>query len=205
MPIDIMLVANVAEPPLAVLRQEHGNAEGMDGRVTEPFIEEATAAVEPVEIRLVAVGAEEIQGSDLEVGEELAVIVVTASSAVGVKQPIEVSVRVDEFRMCVDEGAGAGPERREGAGVVEDVHVEAVFEIVVAHEAEDVIVDVAEEVDVRFDAPVPVEVAEAGVLVEEARVPAAHVPVGYHPAFADADGAEVFERVHEARFVDPGG
>lgn len=54
---------------------------------------------------------------------------------------------MDEFGVCVDEGAGSGPEGGEGAGVVEDVHVEAVFHVVVAHEAEDVVVDVAEEVD----------------------------------------------------------
>ena len=198
-----MLVSNIAEPPLLMFGQEHGHAEGMNGRVTKPFVVEAAGTVKPVEISLVALGAEEVEGTDLEVGEELAVIVIAA--VLRVEQPIEVGVWVDEFRVGVDEGAGAGPEGGKGAGVIEDVHVEAVAEVVVAHEAEDVVVNVAEEVDVRFDAPVPVEVAEAGVLVEEARVPAAHVPVGYHPAFADADGAEVFERVHEARFVDPGG
>jgi len=60
-------------------------------------------------------------------------------------------------------------------------------------------------VDVWFDAPVEVEFEEARVAVEEAGVPAAHVAVGDHPAFADADGTEVFEGVHEAAFVDPGG
>lgn len=65
--------------------------------------------------------------------------------------------------------------------------------MVVAGEAENVVVDVAEEVDVGLDAPVEVVVEEARVAVEEAGVPAAHVPVGYHPAFADADGAKVFE------------
>ena len=67
-----------------------------------------------------------------------------------VKEPIEVSVRVDELGVGVYEGAGAGPERGEGARVVKDVHIEAVFEVVLGHEAEDVVVDVAEEVDLSI-------------------------------------------------------
>ena len=51
--------------------------------------------------------------------------------------------------MRVDEGAGAGPEGGERAGVVENVHVEAVFEVIRGHEAEDVVGDVAEEMDLE--------------------------------------------------------
>ena len=49
--------------------------------------------------------------------------------------------------MCVDEGAGARPETWKGSGIIEDVHVEAVLHVVVAHETEDVVVDIAVEVD----------------------------------------------------------
>ena len=65
----------------------------------------------------------------------------------GVKKPIQVGIRVYEFWMGVDKGAGARPEGRKGASVIEDVHVETVLHIVIAHEAEDVVVNVAEEVD----------------------------------------------------------
>ncbi len=47
---------------------------------------------------------------------------------------------------------GFGPEGGKGAGVIEDVHVEAVFEVVVLHETEDVIVDVTEVVDLLLSA-----------------------------------------------------
>ena len=49
--------------------------------------------------------------------------------------------------MSIDEGACAGPQRREGPRVVEDVHIETVFHVVVTHESEYIVIDVTEEVD----------------------------------------------------------
>ena len=48
----------------------------------------------------------------------------------------------------------------------------------VGHVAEDVVVDVAEEVDFGLDAPVVAGGGEGGVFVEHAAVPAAHLVVG---------------------------
>lgn len=45
------------------------------------------------------------------------------------------------------EGSGACPERWKGAGIVKNVHIEAVFQIIVTHEPEDVVVNVAEIVN----------------------------------------------------------
>ena len=46
------------------------------------------------------------------------------------------------------------------------------------HPAEDVVVDVAEELDFRLDTPVVSCICERGVVVEHARVPPAHLMVG---------------------------
>lgn len=200
-PVDVMLIPDVPEIPNLALGYEHGHTECVDGRVAETLVVETAAAVQPLEVLLIGLSAEESQVADLEIREELAVVVVPTVE--GVQEPVEVRLGVDELRVRVDEAHGAGPEAGEGAGVVEDVHGEAVLDVVVAGEAEDVVVDVAEEVHVGLDAPVKVVVEQPRVLVEEARVPAAHVPVGYHPSLADADGAEIFQRVHEAAFVDP--
>lgn len=43
------------------------------------------------------------------------------------------------------------------------------------------------------------------MLVEETAVPAAHLVVGEHIAFTDADVVEVGEGVHVAVLVEPGG
>lgn len=47
---------------------------------------------------------------------------------------------------------------------------------------EDVVVDVAEELDARLDSPVPVERLEDLLLEEEARVETAHMPVRFRAA-----------------------
>ena len=142
-----MLIPHIPEEPNLPLRHEHRHAKRMNRRISEPLVVKSTPAIQPLEILLVRLSPEEVEGSDLEIGKELAIIII--ARIVVVEQPVEVRVRVDKLGMGVYEGAGARPEGREGARVVEDVHVEAVFEVVVAHEAEDVIVYVTEEMDLQ--------------------------------------------------------
>ena len=144
-PVDIMLIPNISEKPDLALGHEHGDAQGMDGSIAKSFIVEASASVQPIKVLLICFASKEVEAADLEVGEELTIVVVTAIARV--KQPVEVGVGMDEFRMRVDEGASPGPEGGKGACVIEDVHVEAILHVVVAHEAEDVVVDVTEIVD----------------------------------------------------------
>ena len=73
--------------------------------------------------------------------------IVVVSAVVGVEQPVQVGIRVYQLWMGVDERTGARPEGRKGSSVIEDVHVETVLHVVIAHKAEDVVVNVAEEVD----------------------------------------------------------
>jgi len=89
-----------------------------------------------------------------------------------------VLVRGEEFD-------GFGPERGDGLRAVVQVDGEAVGFVVVAHVAEDVVVDVAEEVDVGFYAPVVLDVEHFGVFVEEAAVPATHLVVGLEVSVLD--------------------
>lgn len=152
-PVDIVLVTNVPEEPDLVLGDEHGDAEGVDRGVSKALVIEATASVEPIEILLVGLAAEEVEVADLEVGEELAVVVITVVARV--EQPVKVGFRMDELWVSVDEGACAGPQGRKGTGVIEDVHVEAVFHVVVPHETKNVVVDVAEEVNLSDDVSSP--------------------------------------------------
>lgn len=71
-----------------------------------------------------------------------------------------------------------GPERRDGVGGVVEIDREAVRLVVVLHVSEHVVVDIAEEVHFRLDAPVVLCIGECGVLVEKTTVPAAHLVVG---------------------------
>ena len=213
-----MLVPDISEEPDLTPRHKHGHTQRMDGRIPKALVIEATTSVQPIKVFLVCFSPEEIEIADFEVGEELTIVVVAAVA--GVEEPVQIGVWVDEFGVGVYEGAGTGPEGGEGAGIVEDVHVEAVFHVVIAHEAEDVVVNVTEEVDLQtvskslrtshtgrtcvgFDTPIPVKIFESWVFVEEAAVPSTHVAVADHPTFADANSAQILQAVHESSFVDP--
>ena len=75
----------------------------------------------------------------------------------------------------------------------------------VLHVAEDVVVDVAEEVDLGFDAPVVTGVEEGGMLVEHAAVPAAHLVVGIFVGVLDVLFFEDLGGFFEEVVVDPWG
>lgn len=48
------------------------------------------------------------------------------------------------------EVAGTSPQGGERASIVENIHIKAVIKIVVPHEAEDIVVDIAEIVDLTI-------------------------------------------------------
>lgn len=70
-----------------------------------------------------------------------------------------------------------GPQGRQGMRVVVQGDGEAVRLVVVLHIAENVVVDIAEEVYLGFDAPVVADILKSGMLVEHATVPATHLMV----------------------------
>lgn len=55
----------------------------------------------------------------------------------------------------------------------------------VGHIAEDVVIDVAEEMNFGFHSPVKLHVCQGRVFVEQAAVPTAHLMVGFHAAVLD--------------------
>lgn len=198
---NIVLIPHIPKEPHLVLPREHRQSQRMNRRVPVSFIVKPTTAIQMREVSLIRHISEEIQTRDLEIAEELAVVVL--HTRVRVEQPVKIRLRVDQMRVLRDEVARDGPEGGEAAGVVEDGHVEAVDEVVLGEEAERVVGDLAEEMHVRLDAPVPVVGGEGGVVVKEAGLPADHRVVGEHVALADADGAQVVEGVHVFVSGDP--
>ena len=120
-----MLVTDISKIPDLIFRHKHRHSKRVNWCVPKSLIEKPPSSIQPLKVFLIRFTTEEVQVADLEVTEELAVIVVAA--VLRVEQPVEICSRVDEFGMVVDEGASAGPEAWEGASVVEDVYVEAVF------------------------------------------------------------------------------
>jgi len=206
MPRNIMLIPHIPKIPHPLpFPRKHRNTERMHGRIPKPLIVEAPhfLTIKVLKVRSIRLPTEEIEVSDLKVTEKLTVIVLASVPSI-VDQPAQIRIRVDKVRSQRHELARALPQGRETPRVVQDVHVEAVDEVVVAQEAEGVVGDGAEEVHVGLDAPVVGVRGEGGVGVEEAAVPAAHGAVGGEVAFSDAEGAEVGEGGMEALRGDVG-
>ena len=140
--VDVMLISDIPEEPNRALGQKHRHAQCVYRCIAISFIVETASLIEPVEIGFIGFFAPEVQGSNFEIGEELAVVVL--ATGLGIEKPCEISFGVNKVRMGSCKGSCSGPEGWEGARVVEDVHVKAVFEVVVPHETKDVVVNVAE-------------------------------------------------------------
>jgi hypothetical protein len=172
LPVDFVLVLEKAE------------CNGMDGGIAPALVEETTGAIEVVEEVFVRLGAEEGHVGDFKVGPEMAGGVAVGALEVvgpvgGVLEPLEGVVGMDVLRVVLDELHRLGPEALDGFRVVVEIDGEAVGLVVVLHPVEDVVVNVAEEVDFGLDPPVPPGGLEARVAVEEAAVPPAHLVVGF--------------------------
>lgn len=152
----------------------------MDGRIAKPLVVEAAdlLAVEVLKVRSVGLSSKEVQRADFEVAEELAIVVFAAVFLVHEPGDVRVVMHQIPALLGLDEASGDFPQGCKTARVVEDVHVEPVDDVVVAQEAEGVVRNVAEEVDVGLDAPVEGVGRQGWVEVEESAVPATHGAVG---------------------------
>ena len=164
-----------------VLEQTQGDR--MHRRVPPPFVKEPPRQIQRVEIVFVRLAAPKLHIRDFEIAPEMAgrvaiCLLVVDRPLLAVLQPTQGAVVVDVLRVLGHELERLGPEGGDGFGGVEQVDGEAVGFVVVGHVAEDVVVEVAEEVDFGLHAPVVAGGGQGGVFVEEAAVPAAHLVVG---------------------------
>ena len=208
-----MLIPNIPKPMnlIPILKQPQRNT--MHRRIPPSFIKEPSSAVQMLEIRRVRLAPPERQTANLKVTPEMTRAVAMRGGGVrgtvrAVGDPAEgvvgVEILLSHAGRC-EEALCFRPERGDGEGRVVEVYGEAVGLITVGHIAEDVIVDVAEEVDVGLDAPVEIHVGEGGVVREEARIPAAHLVVGYLVGVLNAVFGEDGCGFGEERWVDPRG
>ena len=77
-PVDVMLVSNVPKEPYLPLRHEHGYTQSMYRRISKSLVVEASSPIQPVKVSFIRFTTEEIQVPNLKVGEELAIVVVSA-------------------------------------------------------------------------------------------------------------------------------
>lgn len=58
---------------------------------------------------------------------------------------------------------------------------------------------------IGLNPPVPVEILEAWVLVEESTIPTAHVSVADHPPLPNSNGTQILQAIHEPPLINPVG
>lgn len=105
--------------------------------------------------------------------------------------------------MLRDKFESVWPKGFDRFGGVVEVDDPAIGLVVILHVAEYVVVDVAEEVDLGFYAPVPADILQGWVMIEEPRVPTAHLVVRSHSGvlntFLSKDLSGLFHKV----IIDP--
>lgn len=107
------------------------------------------------------------------------------------------------FRMFRNELGRFWPERGDRLRCVIEIDCEPVGLIVVCHVAEDIVVNITEEMDLWLYSPVELCVCQSRVLVEETTVPSAHLMVGFHTAILNIILLQDTCRFLEQLFVDP--
>ena len=136
-----------------------------------------------VEIVLVRLAPPKLHVCNLEITPEMACTIsvrlfVMLWPGFTVNQPLHCVVLVKELWVRSEKFDRLGPERRYRLGRVVQIDVETVGFVVIFHVSEDIVVDVAEELDFWFNAPVVTDVFQCRMMVEHATIPATHLMVG---------------------------
>lgn len=169
-----VVVGNIVEKVEFFLLQHQACSNRVHRRIAPAFIEEATSVVERCEEVDVGVRSKPIEVSDFEVGPEMAVVV---GRAIVVTQKGHRVALDNVLGVVLGEILCRIPEGRDGLDVFVQAEGKAVLLLVIGHELESIVVDIAVQLDAGLDAPVPFVVEHQWVAEEEARLVAAHVPV----------------------------
>jgi hypothetical protein len=105
--------------------------------------------------------------------------------------------------MLCEELDSLGPQAWDTLRRVVQIDSETVGFVVVLHITEDIVIYIAEEVNLGFNSPVVLSMLQSRMLVKQATVPPAHLMVGFHCAILNVIFLEDFGRLLEDLFVDP--
>ena len=177
--------ARVVNIPMDLGRiREKTNTKRMHRSIAPSLVEEATRPVQIIKVSGVLLASEELHISDFKVGPEMTGRITICSLGVlgaelVIGDPIHHVVVRKIGGVCGEELLGLGPESWDTLRGVKEVDRETVRDVVVGHVAEDIVVNITEELDLRLDTPVVTVFGESRMLVEQATVPAAHLMVGH--------------------------
>ena len=182
----------------------------MHGSIAPSLVEEAACAIQMLEIILICFASPKLHVGNFEVAPEM-----TGRVAIGldimsrpsraVLQPLPCIVFVLILRMGGQEFQRLGPQGWDALRGIVQIDGEAVGFVAIGHVAEDIVVDVTEEVNFGLHAPIITRIGKGRVVVEEAGIPTAHLVVGDHISVLDALFFKYEGGFGEEVIVDPGG
>lgn len=163
-----------------VFKESKGDA--VNRGITPAFVEEATGSVKVVEVVLVRLAPEEIHVGNLKITPKMTCRValgmfIVCWSALVIGKPVDSVILMQVVWMIGKKFDGLGPQGRQGFGFVIEHNGEAIGLVVVLHVAEYIVINVAKEVNFRFDAPVPSDIFKCRVFVKNATIPSTHLMI----------------------------
>ena len=189
-----VVVSDVVEELDLILVEQQTSRNRMNRGVTPSLVEEAAILIQRFEEINVRLASKPFQAADFKVrplllvsfdpeGNKIDIMRSTYEMAlvVGITTIITEEshgvVLCDMFGMVLHEFLGAVPESRNGVNVFVETKDKAVLLVVLDHNTEGVVVDVAVKVNGRLDTPVVFVVHHQGVAEEKARLESTHVAV----------------------------
>lgn len=157
----------------------------MHRRIAPSLVEETTRSIQVLEVLFILFGTPKIHIRNLEIAPKVTRAIsvgfyVVFRPSLAINDPFSRIVLVQVLRVCCHELSGLWPQGWHGLRRIVQVDREAVGLVMIVHPAENVVVNVAEEVYFWLHAPIVADVLERWVFVEHATVPAAHLMIGYH-------------------------
>lgn len=186
-----VIVRNIVEEVDFFLVQKDSSSNGMDRSIAPTFIEESSILVKRFKVVDISFGSKPVEVTDLKVRPLN--IYVSAYPTISARGSYHVAVVVclttiiteeahrvvlgNVLRVRLHEFPGAFPQCWDGLHVFVETQYEAVLLFVLLHEPENVVVDVAVQLNAWLDAPVVFVVQHDLLTEEEARLESAHVTV----------------------------
>jgi hypothetical protein len=146
-----VVIGNILEEVNLLLLKEKTSSNRVDRRITPSLIEETTILIERLEEIEVRLAAKPGQATNFKVGPEMALVVVLTAIVTEEAHGVTLS---DVLGVVLHELLGAGPESRNGVNVLVEGENETVLLVVLVHDAEGIVVNVAEELDGGLDTPI---------------------------------------------------
>lgn len=181
--VGVMFVTDVPEPMDVIFVGEESDPKSVDGSISPSLVVESACLVEILNPLGVSFTPVEIHVCDLEIGPEMAGGVAASKLVLDwilhiLHQEVDGCVFVEVILVLVEELQRFRPQVLHRLLCIIQTDDESVDLVVHLHELEDVVVDVAEVVCVRFEPPVVLELSHSRVVEKVDAVIPAHVVVG---------------------------